>query len=189
MNRTICSEKSGGGRPLPLGDCCYAAASKFVSLCRLAIVAALFVATPAAPVFAESQSPTLSDLRVEVASMKSFDDTIKHLKWRFGEHGLVISWASNYAEVVNQDSIQVKNAVIFELLRQNWLKQILDNEPSAALAMPIRILITETITGETLVSYHRPSVLLLGSTSEELKVLGETIDKKLARIVRLATSD
>jgi uncharacterized protein (DUF302 family) len=189
MNRTICLEKSGGGCPLPLGDCCYAAASKCVSLVRLAIVAALFVATPAAPVFAESQSPTLSDLRVEVASMKSFDNTIKHLKWRFGEHGLVIAWASNYAEVVNQDSIQVRNAVIFEVLQQKWLKSILDYEPSAALAMPIRIMITETMAGETLVSYQRPSVLLLASKSEEIKVLGKTIDNKLARIIRLAASE
>ena len=55
--------------------------------------------------------------------------------------------------------------------------------------MPIRVLVIETETGETLVSYNRLSVLMRSSSNSELKGLGESIDEKLARIVRLAASE
>ncbi|UCH48237.1 MAG: DUF302 domain-containing protein [Betaproteobacteria bacterium] len=147
------------------------------------------IAVAAAPAVGQDQISTLSELRVDVVSKKSFENTIEHLKWRFGEHGLVINWASNYAHVVNPDDSRKSGAVVFELLQHSWLQKILANDPTAAMAMPIRLMVIRTPNGETLVTYYRVSVLMQASDGSGLQALGESVDEKLTRIVRLATSN
>lgn len=125
--------------------------------------------------------------RVEVVSNKTFEDTIKHLKWQFGGYGMSISWAMDHREILKRMNVEIPGAMIFEVMRAPWLTDVFKHNPSAALALPLRIIAIEGTDGKTVVSYYRPSALIGAAATGDLSEFAEKLDKKLAKIVALAT--
>jgi len=179
---TMSERANSSGRP-----CLRLIASRMLAwLIQVSVISAMAMV---GSVHAQERLAKTGQMHVEVISQRNFDDTVNHLKWRFGDHGMVVSWASDFARIVDHSRNKVNNAVVFELVRPSWLSTIFESEPRAALSMPVRVMVVEDASGETLVSYYRISALLGVWGDSGLEEFGIEIDEKLSRVVRLATKN
>lgn len=125
--------------------------------------------------------------RVDTISNKTFDETVKHLEWQIGGHGMTVTSAIDYRSVLKKKGKNIPGAVMFEVMRAQWASEVLTHDPIAALALPLRIYAVEKNDGTIMVSYLRPSVILGASSDPGIIKLGIMLDEKLASVVSLAT--
>jgi len=62
-----------------------------------------------------------------------------------------------------------------------YMKQLLDNDPSAVIEVPLKLVLRETETGDTMVSYYDPAMHLEGYNG--LAPLVETLTGKMKEVI------
>jgi len=125
--------------------------------------------------------------RVELASGRNFDDTVQHLQWQFGGFGLTVVTALDYQQILKKLKVQVGRAAMFEVMRRDWAKTLLKEDPTLGLILPVRVYVFERPDGVTIVSYQRPGWILETHPSEAVRKFGRMLDTKLQAIATEAT--
>jgi uncharacterized protein (DUF302 family) len=120
-------------------------------------------------------------------SDRSFDETVQQLQWVFGGYGLTTVTALDYQQLLRGIKVPVGRAVIFEIMRLDWLKVLMTEDPALGIALPIRIQVYESAGPVTFVSYQSPGADLQANEKERVRALGRQIDEKLSALVRQAT--
>jgi uncharacterized protein (DUF302 family) len=128
-----------------------------------------------------------SSERAEFASERSFDDTIQQLEWAFGGYGMTIVSALDYQRVLSKIKVQSARAVCFEVMRRDWAKTLLTEDPSLGLLMPVRIYVFEDSQGTTIVSYQRAGPALEAHEKETVRAFGRRLEEKLSALIVQAT--
>lgn len=124
--------------------------------------------------------------RIALVSQKSFDDTVQHLDWQLGGYGITILSRVDFGSLAETVGVSKKGSLILEVMRRSWLKTVFEQEPAAALELPLRIYVHERENGETTVSYYRPSGQFGRYALEALTTLGGELDVTLERVVSAA---
>lgn len=126
-------------------------------------------------------------IRVDQISHKTFEDTVQHLEWSCGGHGLTVVARLDYRNVLAKVDVHTKKSHMLEVMRRAWLKAIVERDPAAALDVPIRIYVYERDDGRTVVSYYRPSATFAAYGKADWQALGRELDDVLSQIVHVAT--
>jgi len=125
--------------------------------------------------------------QIEQPSARSFDHTVEQLKWAFGGYGMTTVTALDYQQVLKKVHVDVGRAVMFEVMRRDWAKLLLREDPAMGIVLPVRIYVYERADGTTVVTYQRPGAALDAHGHETLRALGAQLDDKLGAVVRQAT--
>ena len=126
--------------------------------------------------------------RVELVSGRNFDDTVQHLQWEFGGFGLTVVTALDYQQILKKLKVQVGRAAVFEVMRRDWAKTLLKEDPALGVILPVRVYVFERADGTTIVTYQRPGSMLEAHQSETVRKLGRMLDTKLQAIAGEATT-
>ena len=126
--------------------------------------------------------------RIDIVSGRSFEETVQRLQWSIGGHGLEIVTAMNYEEILRRKKDSSSHAVVFEVMRRDWARRLLDANPGSGLVLPVRLYAFENATGTTIVSYLRPGFLLESSDNATLREFSRHLDETMGAIVEEATS-
>lgn len=125
---------------------------------------------------------------VVTRSERSFDDTVQQLRWAFGGYGLTIVTALDFQQILKtKKKVPPGRAVLFEVMRREWLKTLLNEDPALGLAMPVRIYVFEDPDATTLVSCQCPGATLQTHPKETVRVFGKQLDEKMSALVTQAT--
>jgi uncharacterized protein (DUF302 family) len=134
-----------------------------------------------------SSAPAQCDDWIVHVSDRSFDETVQQLQWAFGGYGLTTVTAIDYREILRQIKVDTGRAVVFEVMRREWLKTLLTEDPALGCIMPIRIYVFENADAMTLVSYQKAGAQLQVHSKESVRDFGRQLDQKLDALVALAT--
>jgi uncharacterized protein (DUF302 family) len=124
----------------------------------------------------------------QTRSQRSFDETVQHLQWAFGGFGVTTVTALDYQQILKKVRVDTGRAAMFEIMRREWLKTLLQADPSLGLSMPVRVYVFEQSDGATIVTYQRPGALTETSDNETVRALGRKLDEKLRLLVTQATT-
>jgi uncharacterized protein (DUF302 family) len=120
-------------------------------------------------------------------SERSFDDTVQQLQWAFGGYGLTTVMALDYQQILKTIKVSAGRAVIFEVMRREWLKILLNEDPALGLAMPVRIYVFESGDATTLVGCQSLEAALQTHPKETVRAFGRQLDERLSALVTQAT--
>ena len=123
------------------------------------------------------------------SSNKSFEETMKHLQWQCGTYGLTITNAMNYGDVFRKTKVTVPRSAMIEVVRQKWIEDMLNLDPSMAIVLPIRLFVLSAADGKVSVAYISPSgsAELAGNQDQRVTQLLGRIDERLTRLIEAAT--
>jgi len=121
------------------------------------------------------------------ASDRSFDETVQQLQWAFGGYGLTTVTVIDYQEILQKIKVDTSRAVVFEVMRREWLKTLLMEDPALGYIMPMRIYVFENTDAITLVSYQKAGAQLQMHSKESVRDFGRHLDQKLDALVAQAT--
>ncbi len=133
-------------------------------------------------------APALAQDRIDVVSGRSFDETVERLQWSIGGHGLTVVSAMKYDEILGKKKDASPHAVVFEVMRREWARRLLEADAGSGVVLPVRLYAFENASGNTVVSYLRPGALLESAENETLRILVRHLDETISAIVREATS-
>jgi uncharacterized protein (DUF302 family) len=77
--------------------------------------------------------------------------------------------------------------VIFEVMRSEWLKILLNEDRALGLAMPVRIYVFENADSTTMVGCQCPGAALQTHSKETVRAFGRQLDEKLSALMAQAT--
>lgn len=126
--------------------------------------------------------------RIDFISARSFDETVQRLQWSIGGHGLTIVSAMNYEEILRGRKDSLPRAVVFEVMRRDWARRILEADPGSGIMLPVRLYAFENASGKTIVSYLRPGDLLESSGNAALREFSLFLDDIISDVVEESTS-
>ena len=122
-----------------------------------------------------------------VRSDRNFDETAQQLEWVFGGYGLTTVTALDYQQILRGIKVPIGRAVLLEVMRLEWLKVLMTQDPLLGSALPVRIQVYEDASGVVFVTYRSPGAELQTHEQERVRALGRQIDEKLGAIVMQAT--
>jgi uncharacterized protein (DUF302 family) len=125
--------------------------------------------------------------RIERVSARNFDETVQHLRWAFGGYGMTIVIAMDYQQILTKMKVETRRAVMFEVMRRDWVKTLLHEDPKLGSVLPLRLYVFEDRDGRTLISYQRMGSAVTGHDSEGVRALARQLDDKLDDVVMQAT--
>lgn len=120
-------------------------------------------------------------------SERGFDDTVQQLQWAFGGYGLTTVTALDYQQILKTIKVPTGRAVIFEVMRSEWLKILLNEDRALGLVMPVRIYVFENADAATLVGCQCPGAALQAHPKETVRAFGRQLDEKLSALMAQAT--
>lgn len=126
--------------------------------------------------------------RIDVVSGRSFDETVERLQWSIGGHGLTVVSAMKYDEILGRKKDSTPHAVVFEVMRRDWARRLLEADAAVGIVLPVRLYAFENAQGSTVVSYLRPGALLESAENEKLRNLARHFDETIGAIVDESTS-
>lgn len=125
--------------------------------------------------------------RLEFVSERSYEETTQQLQWAFGGFGMTTVTAMDFQQILKKMKVGTSRAAIFEVMRRDWAKTLLEEDPSLGVVLPLRIYVFEDSDGKTMLSYDRPSRTLDTHPSEKVRAFGRLLDEKIRSVVLLAT--
>lgn len=131
-------------------------------------------------------TPSWGGDRLEVVSQRSFPETVQQLRWAFGGYGLTIVSSMNYQQILKKLKFESGSAVVFEVMRREWLKALISVDPSLGVALPIRIYVYQRDDGKTVVTYRKISDELTRHDKDSVTELAMKLDMKVEAIVAQA---
>lgn len=133
--------------------------------------------------FAWAQSP----VRVDQVSNGGFDKTVKQLETALKARGLMVVAAIDHQNMMRMVGGSIKGSKTFEFGKPDMLKMVMPVELAAGLELPHKIYVYERADGKAVVSYYKPSTGFGAYGKDQLKMVGEMVDKMLDEIVAEAT--
>jgi uncharacterized protein (DUF302 family) len=132
-------------------------------------------------------APARGGDRVEQSSERGFEDTVERLEWVLGGYGVTTVAALDYQQIFKNDHPGPRAATL-EVMRREWAKALLSEDPALGAVLPVRIYVFERPGGPTVVSYERIAASLEGHPREPVRAFGRRLDDKLRAIVSQATA-
>ncbi len=126
--------------------------------------------------------------RVEYVSDRPYQETIQQLQWTLGGFGITVVYATDFQEVLKKMKVQTGHAAIFEVMRRDWAKTLIEEDRSLPAILPLRIYVFEDPSGKTRLSYDRPSRMLDPHPSEKVRAFGHLLDEKMRSVMRQAAT-
>ncbi len=124
---------------------------------------------------------------VQIKSARGFDDTVQQLQWALGGFGVTTVAAMDYREIMKKMKVDTGRAVVFEVMRREWARRLLAEDPALGILMPVRVYVYENASATTFVSYAPVGAQTEGHPAEAMRALGRQIDEKVREIVNQAT--
>jgi uncharacterized protein (DUF302 family) len=125
---------------------------------------------------------------VEHSSARNFDETVQQLQWGFGGYGMTEVVALDYQQILKNMKVDTNRAVMFEVMRRDWAKTLLQEDPRLGSLLPLRVYVFEDRDGTILVSYGRMGSAVERHQSQRIRALGKQLDEKLEAVVTQATT-
>jgi uncharacterized protein (DUF302 family) len=126
-------------------------------------------------------------IRIDQVSERSFDETLQQMEWALGGHALTILDRLDYRSLLSKERETLRKSRMLLVLRRDWGTLLVENDPSAALALPFHIHLYERADGKAVVSYYRPSSLFKLDADPRLTILGEEMDAAFRAVAKLAS--
>jgi len=147
----------------------------------LAVVStALILALAQGPAFAQSA-------RVDKASEKSFETTVKQVETALKSKGMMIVATIDHQNMMKMVGMSVKGSKTIEFGKPDMGKMLFAADAAAGLELPGKIYVYERGDGKTVVSYSKASAGFAAYGKEELKKIGQMMDMMLEEIAAEAT--
>lgn len=126
-------------------------------------------------------------VRVDQVSNGGFDKTVKQLETALKARGLMVVAAIDHQNMMRMVGGSIKGSKTFEFGKPDMLKMVMPVELAAGLELPHKIYVYERADGKAVVSYYKPSTGFGAYGKDQLKMVGEMVDKMLDEIVAEAT--
>lgn len=130
-----------------------------------------------------AQSPD----RVDRVSKADFDRTVKQLETALKGRGMMVVATLDHQNMLRMVGASTRGSKTLEFGKPDMLKMVMSTEPEVGLEMPMKIYVYERGDGKTVVSYYKPSAGFSRYGKDQLKMMGEMMDKTLDEIVAEAT--
>jgi uncharacterized protein (DUF302 family) len=130
-----------------------------------------------------AQSPD----RVDRVSSSNFEKTVKQLETALKGHGMMVVATLDHQNMLRMVGANVPGSKTLEFGKPDMMKMVMSTEPEVGLEMPMKIYVYERGDGKTVVSYYKPSGGFGRYGKDQLKMMGEMMDKTLDEIVTGAT--
>jgi len=125
--------------------------------------------------------------RVDQVSKSGFDTTVKQLETALQGRGMMIVATIDHQNMMRMVGGSIKGSKTFEFGKPDMLKMVMPVELAAGLELPHKIYVYERADGKAVVSYYKPSTGFGAYGKDQLKMVGEMLDKVLDEIVAEAT--
>lgn len=130
-----------------------------------------------------AQSPD----RVDRVSSRSFAQTVKQLETAIKGHGMMVVATLDHQNMLRMVGATIRGSKALEFGKPDMMKKVMTSDPDVGLEMPLKIYVYERSDGKTVVSYYKPSAGLGRYGRDELKTLGQMMDRMIEEIVEEAT--
>ena len=125
--------------------------------------------------------------RVDRVSSYGFEQTVSKLETALKGHGMMIVATLDHQNMLRMVGATVHGSKTLEFGKPDMMKQVMPPHPDVGLEMPLRTYVYERPDGKTVVSYYKPSAAFGRYGMDELKMMGQMMDKMLDEIVTEAT--
>ncbi len=126
-------------------------------------------------------------VRVDQVSNGGFEKTVKQLETALKARGMMIVAEINHQNMMKMVGGNIKGSKTFEFGKPDMLKMVMPVELAAGLEMPHKIYVYERADGKAVVSYYKPSTGFGAYGKDQLKMVGEMMDKMFEEIIADAT--
>lgn len=131
-----------------------------------------------------SAAPSRAQDRVEKVSKHSFSRTARKLDQAFKASSLLILGEFDYQKMQKMVGRNVRSAKGFAFFRPDLGTPIFQNDPRAALEVPLKLLVHEDSGGKVIISYRKPSSVLREYNG--LSDLGKSLDDLVNKLTDAA---
>jgi uncharacterized protein (DUF302 family) len=125
--------------------------------------------------------------RVDKVSNSNFEKTVKQIETALQKRGFMIVATLDHQNMLTMVGVNIKGSKTIEFGKPDMGKMVLPGSPEAGLEMPAKIYIWESGDGKTVVSYYKPSSDFNKYGKEDLKKVGEMMDKMLDEVTTEGT--
>ena len=125
--------------------------------------------------------------RVDRVSSSGFEKTVKQLETALKGRGMMVVATLDYQNMLRMVGANVHGSKTLEFGKPDMMKMVMSTEPEVGLEMPMKIYVYERGDGKTVLSYYKPSGGFGRYGKDQLKMMGEMMDKTLDEIVAEAT--
>jgi len=129
---------------------------------------------------------TQSTDRVDRISNSGFEKTVKQLDTALKGRGMMIAATLDHQNMLRMVGANIRGSKTLEFAKPDMMK-IMSTDPEVGLEMPMKLYVYERTDGKTVVSYYKPSAGFGRYGKDELKMMGQMMDKMYDEIVAEAT--
>ena len=126
-------------------------------------------------------------VRVDKVSNSGFEKTARQLEIALKSRGMMVVATIDHQNMMKMVGGSIKGSKTFEFGKPDMLKMVMPLYLAAGLEMPHKIYVYERADGTAVVSYYRPSGGFGAYGKDQLKMVGEMMDKVLDEIAGEAT--
>jgi uncharacterized protein (DUF302 family) len=126
-------------------------------------------------------------VRVDKVSNSGFDKTAKQLETALKSRGMMVVATIDHQNMMKMVGGSIRGSKTLEFGKPDMLKMVMPSDPAAGLEMPHKIYVYERGDGVGVVSYYKPSGGFSAYGKDQLKMVGEMMDKMFEEIVTDAT--
>ncbi|MBI3328558.1 MAG: DUF302 domain-containing protein [Nitrospinae bacterium] len=124
--------------------------------------------------------------RLDRASSSSFEKTVKQLETALKGRGMMVVATLDHQNMLRMVGSNIRGSKTLEFAKPDMMK-VMSTDPDVGLEMPLKIYVYERTDGKTVVSYYKPSAGFGRYGKDELKMMGQMMDKMLDEMVAEAT--
>ena len=129
-----------------------------------------------------AQSPD----RVDRVSSSDFAKTVKQLETAVQGRGMMVVATLDHQNMLRMVGANIHGSKTLEFGKPDMMK-VMSTHPEVGLEMPMKIYVYERTDGKTAVSYYKPSAGFGRYGKDEVKMMGQMMDKMLDEIAAEAT--
>lgn len=150
---------------------------KSTNLKRASKITVIILCTVLFSAFATTKIQAQTVEPVTVKSSMGFQATISALRKAISGGGMMVLSELNQGKILSMAGLSINAESLF-IGNPNVGKKAFSADPAAGVVIPVRINIYEE-NGSTYVNYFKPSDLFSSFKSNEVKMIGKMMDKKL----------
>ena len=125
--------------------------------------------------------------RVDRVSNSGFEQTAKQLETALKGRGMMVVATLDHQNMLRMAGANVHGSKTPEFAKPDMMKQVMSTHPDVGLEMPLKAYVYERTDGKTVVSYYKPSAAFGRYGTDDLKMMGQMMDKMLDEIAAEAT--
>ena len=121
--------------------------------------------------------------RVDRVSNRGFEQTVKQLETGLKGHGMMVVATLDHQNMLRMAGTNIRGSKALEFGKPDMMQQVMSAHPDVGLEMPLRTYVYERTDGKTVVSYYKPSAAFGRYGTDDLKMMGQMMDKMLDEVV------